>query len=338
MKNKYLISICIPSYNRPSGIKRLLNSIDTGYVNEIQIVICEDMAPKRMEVREVVDEYGKSTNYVLKYIENPKNYGHGRNMRECIFQSEGDYIMFMGDDDKFISGEFDTFFNFVKDHQNVGYFLRSYAELRADDKVEYFKYFNSDMFFEPGLDAYVQFFGKSVSMSGFTIKRNLVKDFDISIFDETLLYQLYLVAEVCLNHPSAYYNTPFAYVVGDGISYFGINEKEKDKYEVGKLVSDNINYITGRFKITEFIDEKYGIDSTSQIKKDTSKYCFYMLAESRKFGIFHFLRQRRPFRDAELDKTFYFEIYYYSLLIFGRKFCIYIIQLIKSILGRRVKL
>ena len=338
MKNQYLISICIPSYNRPSGLKRLLRSIDSIHADKIQIIICEDMAPKRKVVRDVVKEFEKFSNYNLKYIENPKNYGHGRNLRECIYQSDGEYIMYMGDDDMFIPGAFDGFYEFVKDHPDIGYFLRSYAELRPDNQVEYFKYFNSNMFFEPGLDAYVQTFGKSVSMSGFTIKRNLVKDFDISIFDETLLYQLYLVGEVCLNYPSAYYNTPFAYVVGDGISYFGINEKEKDKYEVGKLVSDNINFITGRFKISEFIDKKYGIDSTWLIKKDTSKYCFYMLAESRKFGIFHFLRQRRTFRDAELNYTFYFEVYYYALLIFGRKFCIFLIQQIKRVLGRRIKL
>jgi len=336
MKNQYLISICIPSYNRPLGLKRLLRSIDSIHIDKIQIIICEDLSPKRTEVREVVKNFEKSTNISIKYIENPHNYGHGRNLRECIFQSDGEYIMYMGDDDMFIPSAFDGFLKFVENHNEIGYFLRSYAEIRADNKVEYFKYFNSDMFFNPGQDAYVQFFGKSVSMSGFTIKRDLVKDFDTPIFDDTLLYQLYLVAEVCINHPSAYYNTPFAYVVGDGISYFGINEKEKDKYEVGKLVSDNINYITGRFKITKFIDKKYDIDSTNLIKKDTSKYCFYMLAESRKFGISHFLKQRRTFKDAELDKSFFFEIYYYALLIFGRKLCIFAIQLIKSILGRRI--
>ena len=338
MNDHYLISICIPSYNRPSGLERLLNSIDSSHFDKIQIVICEDMAPKRVKVREVVDEFKKHTKFNLRYVENPKNYGHGRNLRECIYQSDGEYITYMGDDDIFIPNSFDNFFKFVNDNNNIGYFLRSYAELRPGNKIEYFRYYSSDMFFDPGLETYIQFFGKSVSMSGFTIKRSLVKDFDISIFDETLLYQLYLVAEVCLNHHSAYYNTPFTYVVGDGISYFGTNEKEKDNYEVGKLVSDNINYITGRFKITDYIDQKYNIESTELIKKDTSKYCFYMLAESRKFGILHFLKYRKFFKEAELDKTFYFDIYYYALLIFGRNFCIYIIQKIKSFLGKRMDL
>ena len=123
-----MISICIPSYNRPSGLKRLLRSIDSIHADKIQIIICEDMAPKRKVVRDVVKEFEKFSNYNLKYIENPKNYGHGRNLRECIYQSDGEYIMYMGDDDMFIPGAFDGFYEFVKDHPDIGYFLRSYAE------------------------------------------------------------------------------------------------------------------------------------------------------------------------------------------------------------------
>ena len=32
-----LFSICIPSYNRPAEIRRLLNSIDTTHVDEVEI-------------------------------------------------------------------------------------------------------------------------------------------------------------------------------------------------------------------------------------------------------------------------------------------------------------
>ncbi|NQU85200.1 MAG: glycosyltransferase family 2 protein [Mariniphaga sp.] len=336
MNNQYLLSICIPSYNRPSEIKRLLESIDTKNINEVQIVICEDKAPKRSEVRDVVSEFKKLTKYSLKYIENFENYGHGRNMRECIFQAEGEYILFMGDDDMFIPEAFDKFFDFVSDHKNIGYFLRSYAIIDKNNKIEYFKYFSSDKFFEPGLTPYIQFFGKSVSMSGFTIKRKFVKDFDIEFFDDTLLYQLYLVAEVCLNQPSAYCNIPFTYVVSDGGSFFGVNENEKGKYEIGRIVADNINFIIGRYKITEFIDKKYGINSTHLIKQDTSKYCFYILAESRKYGKSYFRKQRKFFKEAGLDSTIYFYIYYYCLFFGGINFSISIIKFIKNIVGRRL--
>ena len=44
MKKKFF-SICIPSYNRPAEIRRLLDSIDTIHFDEVEIVICEDKAP-----------------------------------------------------------------------------------------------------------------------------------------------------------------------------------------------------------------------------------------------------------------------------------------------------
>jgi abequosyltransferase len=336
--NKFLISICIPSYNRPNEIGRLLDSIDTKYVSKVQIVVCEDNAPKRAQVREVVGNYKKSSKYALKYIENPQNYGHGRNMRECIRQADGEYIMFMGDDDMFIPEAFDVYISFVKKNRNMAYFLRSYAEIDKHDKVQHYRYYSSDKYFEPGVSSYVQLFGKSVSMSGYTIKREYVKDYTIDIFDDTLLYQLYLVAEVCLNHPSAYCNTPFTYVISDGGTYFGVNEKEKGKYLVGRKVSDNINFIVGRYKITEYIDKRYNINSTELIKIDTSKYCFYILAESRKYGIRYFRSQRKHFIASELNTTIYFYIYYYALLLGGRNICISIIKHIKKFKGRRLHL
>lgn len=336
--NQFFLSICIPSYNRPAELKRLLESVDTKHIDNVQIVICEDRAPKRLEVRGVVEEFIGRTKYNIKYLENPENYGHGRNLRECILQADGEYVMFMGDDDMFIPQAFDTFYAFVHGNSHLGYILRSYAEMDTNNNIQYFKYFDSDQFFEPGLDTYVQLFSKSVSMSGFTIKREYVNAFTLDIFDETLLYQLYLVAEVSLNYPSAYCNTPFTYVKSDGGTYFGVNEKESDKYIVGKKVSDNINFIIGRYQITDYIDAKYKISSTQPIKIDTSKYCFYILAESRKYGIGHFLRQRKQFIEAELDTTIYFYLYYYALLIVGRDVCISIIKLIKNIVGRRLHL
>lgn len=337
MNNQYLISICIPSYNRPIELKRLLQSIDTKYVNEVQIVICEDMAPKRVDVNKVVNKFVQSSKYTLKYIENAKNYGHGRNMRECINQANGEYIMFMGDDDVFIPHAFDSFFNFVKTNRHIGYFLRSYAGLNGNN-IEYFRYFKDNKFFDAGPKSYIEHFTKSVSMSGFTIKRKYVKDYTIDIFDHTLLYQLYLVAEVCINYPSAYCNTPFTYVIGDGKSYFGTNEKEKGKYDVGILVSESINFIIGRYKITEFIDKKYGLNSTLTIKKIISKYCFPMLSDSRRHGIRYFLKQYKMFKKAKLDASIFFYIYYYSLLIMGVKFNVSIIRMIKKIVGRRLEL
>lgn len=73
MDKKIFISICIPSYNRPEDLKRLLESVDSKNDN-VEIVIREDKAPLRQEVRRVVDDFKRTTKYKVTYIENEINY------------------------------------------------------------------------------------------------------------------------------------------------------------------------------------------------------------------------------------------------------------------------
>ena len=338
MNNSFLISICIPSYNRPKELDRLLNSIDSTQKDQIQIVICEDKAPKREEIRLVVENFKKTTPYSLKYSENVENLGHGGNFRECIRKANGEFIVFMGDDDMFISETLDEYCLFLQKNRHCGYILRSSRQLLNNGKYEYFRYFEEDKFFEPGIDAYTQLFLKSVFMSGFTIKRSLVKDLNIDSLDDTLLFQLYLLAEVCLNYPSGYCNTPIVQGIGDGVSFFGTNEKEKDLYTPGLLVTNNMNFINGFLRITSFIDNKYTINSTEIIKTEMSKYSYPLMSMERRFGRKHFKEHCRNLKSMGLSSTIHFNIYYFGLLLFGDKFCKSIILLIKKVLGRRVKL
>lgn len=338
MNNNFLISICIPSYNRPKELDRLLNSIDNTNKLLIQIVICEDKAPKRKDVRVVVENFKTETSYSVKYVENVENLGHGANFRECIKKADGEFIVFMGDDDMFIPEMLDEYCIFLKQNKHCGYILRSSRQLLNNGKYEYFRYFSKNRFFQPGLDAYTQLFLKSVFMSGFTIKRSLVKDINIDSLDDTLLFQLYLLAEVCLHYPSAYCNTPIVQGIGDGVSYFGTNEKEKDLYTPGKMVTNNLNFINGFLKITTYIDNKYKLKSTEIIKIEMSKYSFPLMSMERSFGKKHFKEHCRKLKKMGLGSTLHFNLYYFGLLIFGEKFCKHIILLIKKILKRRIKL
>jgi abequosyltransferase len=338
MNSNFLISICIPSYNRPKELARLLNSIDNKNKALVQIVICEDKAPERSEVRLVVESFKNKTSYSVKYSENIENLGHGGNFRECIKQADGEFIVFMGDDDMFISETLDEYCLFLQKNKYCGYILRSSRQLLDNGKYEYFRYFSENKFFEPGIDAYTQLFLKSVFMSGFTIKRLLVKDINIDSLDDTLLFQLYLLAEVCLHYPSAYYNTPIVQGVGDGASFFGTNEKEKDLYTPGVMVTNNINFIKGFLKITTFIDNKYRINSTEIIKTEMSKYSYPLMSMERKFGRKHFKEHCKNLEKIGLNNTIHFNLFYFVLLFLGDQFCKKIILVIKKVIGRRIKL
>ena len=68
--NQPILSICIPTYNRPKELERLLYSIDSRRGKQIEIVIGENKSSKREEIKKVVESYQKKTSYVVNYNQN----------------------------------------------------------------------------------------------------------------------------------------------------------------------------------------------------------------------------------------------------------------------------
>ena len=340
MENKFFISICIPSYNRPATIVRLLKSIDVSNPDELEVVICEDKSPKREEIREAVNAFKSSAPFAVKYVENAENYGFDKNWRELSIQASGKYLLYMGDDDAFIPRQLDVFIQWLKDHPEPCYILRSYLRRYGNngEKTEYFRYYDGDMFFKPGIDGYKAFFMKSISMSGYTIKRDCSLEFINEDINDTLLYQLYLLGVVCLHYPSAYCNTPCAMLISDQEQLFGNSSVEKGMYTPQESVSTNLNFFKSYFRIAEYIDSKYNISVADYIKNEYSKYSFYALSGKRKFGIKTFNEHVKKLRSIGLDTSVYFNIYYVGLLIFGVKPCVWMIRTIKKIKGRTLQL
>jgi len=332
----YIATICIPSYNRPAQLKRLLDSIDCDLKKKIQILICEDHAPKREEVREVVAQYKLRTNYDVKYIENLKNLGYDGNIRELLVLADGDYVIYMGDDDMFIPKELDLFLDFLHVHQEMGYVLRAYKNIKENGTEERFVYYSDTKYFAPGEDSYIELYRKSVFISGVTFKREFALQAATSQFDGTLLYQLYLLAEICLKHPSVAYNRPFTQgVIEPKEFYFGVSEAEKKFRIPGKItIAGELKFISSFCVIADFIDKKYGLNSKNKILVDMSKYSFPMIATVRNQGLKEFLYYVKALKKIGLDCTVYFYIYVIGLLLFGAANCRRLIRGIKNVLGK----
>lgn len=338
--SSFFVSICIPSYNRPEGLKRALESVNSiKYADELQIVVCEDKAPKREEVGKVVADYSRTSKYNVKYVENEVNYGHGKNWRQCAHQSEGEYLIYMGDDDMFVPNALDPFIEWLHKHSDLGYVLRAYQILNPNGTIEDHRYYNKDKFFEPGMDAYLSFFWKSNLMSGYTIKRELTYEFEDDSVDYTLFYQMYLMAEICLRYKSGYCNIPIAQYVGDGVSFFGVNEKEKSYYKPGENVANDLSNIQKFFVVTDLIDRKNSISSTYALKNEFAKYSSYpTMAKYRAIGIKELYNCKKQLEEMGLHNSTYFSIYYYALLFLGGRICSAIIHFIKMVHGGRPEL
>jgi glycosyltransferase involved in cell wall biosynthesis len=331
-----LISICIPSYNRPESLKILLESID-GDESYIEIVISEDSAPQRKLVSQIVNEYIINSNYNVNYHENEQNLGYDGNLRKLIELAKGKFVLFMGDDDWFYPGALNLYITFLKENMNVGYVLRSYYSEHPTGRLEVFKYLPTPQKFDSGVNNLPFLFKRTVSIAGVTFNRELAHNLRTNIFDGTLLYQLYLVLEIAYKYDSVYCNIPVAIVAQ---SYrldkpnFGASSSES-KFVIGKVTpSNSINFTNGFFEISKYFDKKYKTNITSLIKKDLSKYSYPILSIQRKNGVINFIKYSiRLANETSINKTWHFYFYTFSLIIFGETVCDNLIDFIKKNLG-----
>jgi abequosyltransferase len=332
------LSICIPSYNRPAMLLELLSSV-AGPAPDIEIVICEDHAPRRLEVRASVERFQQESAYAIRYYENQSNLGYDKNLRELIKKARGEFVMFMGDDDLIHSTNLPEFIDFLKSSSDVGYVLRTYEALHDDGRVELFKYFSSQRRFESGSDSYTTLFRKSVTISGFTFRRQFAVDYLTDRFDGTLLFQIYLMAEIVLRHPAVYYEIP---IVRTRQSFrhdrpaFGSSEAEKQYFEPGKITPRNsINFMKGFFRITDYMDERYHLNSSDVVRRDLSKYSYPILSIQRKRGVVEFLRYASLLnREVGINGTPHYYVYLLGLTLLGESRCDRLIHGIKNVVGR----
>lgn len=329
------LSICIPSYNRYNELERLLYSIDSKKINEIEIIIREDNSPNRKLIRKTVENYKNFSKHNIQYIENEDNFGYDKNLRLCANSASGEWVIFMGDDDIFIEKSLDMYIDFLKKNENLGYVLRRYKEINKFGTVEEFRYSRKNEFFKSGQKSVVKLFRRSVFISGFTFKKKCFNDFLNSEYDGTLLFQLYIQASVCLTNDSAYCDIPLTQAIEGGIPYFGVSNAEKELYDSESITFNNsINFLKQVPKLTRIFDKNFNSSITDKILKDYSKYSYGFLHVHRDKGIREFFKYSKEVKNIGMARTIHYYIYFWLLLILGNKNTKKLIIIIKKIFNK----
>jgi len=332
-----LLSICIPSYNRPRQLIELLQSVDCD-PQHVEIVVCEDHSPQRAEIGSAVESFVARSRYRLRYFENTENLGYDGNIRRLVELATGRFVLFMGDDDLFVPGALNKYLDFLRLHEDKKYILRSYLAVHPGGRVEQFKYLPASVVLEPGEKSVAWLFKRSVTICGFTISRDAAFRAATAELDGTLLYQLYLMAEVCLINESVFCDFPVAQAVQsfrDDKPNFGAAAAERSRFTPGTVSLDNsINFTKAYFEVTEFLDRRHGTRLTDSVRTDLSKYSYPFLSIQRKRGIGEFLRYaKRLEKEVSFGCTPYFFVYKWALALLGERVCDGIIVRIKNAVG-----
>lgn len=328
--------MCIPAYNRANVLPELLDSILLQEFEGFELVINEDGSPERPAIREIVERYGASFPGRIRYFENDCNLGFDANLRSLVERSQGEYCLFMGNDDLMCGGALAAVADVVKRHSRIGVVVRSYAsfDTTPDNINQTFRYFPDERFFAAGAEAIATVFRRSVVIPGMVIHRDAAQSYATDQFDGTLLYQLYLVANILVDMNAVFSPQIIVLYRNGGVPDFGNAEAEKGKFvPADRTPASSLQFMQGMLHIARSFEGNRGVKVYRRIVSDIGNYSYPILAiqSSRPFSIFvsyWWNLARMGFGRSPL-----FHLYFLSLVTLGAKRSDGLIAAIKRRLG-----
>ncbi|TYB31177.1 MAG: glycosyltransferase family 2 protein [Candidatus Mcinerneyibacterium aminivorans] len=112
MKEKPLVSVIVPTYKRPSKLKRALDSINSQTYENIEIIVVDDNNENdrfRRETIEFIKKY--RTDKKIQYIKHKNNKGGALARNTGIKNAEGEFITFLDDDDEYLPEKVEKQYN-----------------------------------------------------------------------------------------------------------------------------------------------------------------------------------------------------------------------------------
>lgn len=330
------ISICIPAYNRAKELSELLDTIFLQDFNDFEIVICEDNSPERFQINEVIKRFNVVRPGLIRYFENPKNLGYDGNLRNLIDRAQGEYCLFMGNDDLMCEGALTKVSAAINRYPNIGVLLRSYAAFDGDPNniAQTFRYFDKELFFPFGAKTISTVYRRSVVIPGMVIHRAAALRFATDRFDGTLLYQLYLVANILVDMNAVYLPDVLVLYRNGGVPDFGNSVAEQGKFKPKeKTVESSVHFMQGMLHIARYVEEVRQVSIFKPILRDISNYSYPIIAMHADKPPIIFLKYGWSLASLGLAKYPLFHVWFVGILIFGTKRIDKLILWVKSKLG-----
>ncbi len=332
----FKISVCIPAYNRPEDFSALLKTVVEQDYDNYEIVVSEDCSPMAAEIEEVTQGFIKQYPHIaINYSSNSENLGFDGNLRALLSKATGEYCLYMGNDDLMCPGALRKVAEILTQYENVGVLMRSYSSFEGSPEniVQTFQYFDSNRFFPAGRETIITFFRRSVVIPGVTVHREKALAYNTDRFDGTLLYQLYLVANLLTDMNGVYLSDIIVKYRNGGTPFFGNSEREKGRYIPLQITPQHsLNFMQGMFDIAKFVEETRQVKIYNAIIKDIGNYSYPILAIQSKNKI-SYIRYAFQLARMGLWKNGMFFIYFWMLLFLRSNWIDAVIVRIKGYWG-----
>ncbi|HDR4949054.1 glycosyltransferase family 2 protein [Bacillus cereus] len=123
---KPLVSILIPTYNRPVYFKQALISAIVQSYSNIEIIICDDSTND--ESQKIVLKYINKFPHKIKYYKNKTTIGGRLNFQLALQKANGQYINFLMDDDLFHPQKIERMMQYFLQNNNNIKLITSYRQ------------------------------------------------------------------------------------------------------------------------------------------------------------------------------------------------------------------
>jgi len=134
MTEQPLVSVGIPTYNRPAGLRRVLECITSQTYRNLEIIVSDNASPDP-DVENIALELA-SRDARIQYHKHNENKGHEYNFKFVLRQAHGEYFMWAADDDEWEPNFIEVCMDAMM-HHNVGSVMTSYKVVyRSKHKVE----------------------------------------------------------------------------------------------------------------------------------------------------------------------------------------------------------
>jgi len=93
-----LVTVGIPTYNRPEGLRRALQLLTNQTYRNLEIIVADNNSENE-NVRAIIEEFAKKDPRII-YHRHPANIGAYRNFQYVLEKASGVYFMWAADDDE----------------------------------------------------------------------------------------------------------------------------------------------------------------------------------------------------------------------------------------------
>ena len=337
MNNIPVLTIGITSYKRVNELIRSIKSVQTKYIDDIEIVVSEDCSPLSTEIGEVVAKLQSESQYHIRFMPNEHNLGYDMNLGSIISKSRGKFIFFLSDDDAIYEDSLDNIISFLKS-DNIGHYGVLYAPfIYKSTGLKDRNRGNKDKIIPYGEKSASKYIYDSILFSGLIFRREFVVDFDSSKFKNMNYFQVYMFLKMLFHYGGYYFSYPSILCVADGENAYGIaessggNELLANRESIMSILEFNKTLI----QVIRLFDEEEGTDVFHSFEKQYSLHSYSGLSIARRNGKGYFYNYWEKLNSLNIKLYPIVKLYYFSLLFMGSNVCDWLTKGIKKQLKNR---